>query len=668
MRAFVQRWRDSATELAVLLCVVHLPLALLFSFRARLFYQTAWDLAKDSCLLLVIYCAVALTVGFLVALIGTLIASFSARRAEQFMALVLFAYVSTIVLSMQPFAQKWWWQMLAVISRARGQPTYFEIVPYVLALFLLLLVVYTWRRGLAPTAQRISTSLHNGLPLTLALLVVCLGVAAFTGHAHWRGFGWQHPLPAQPPAAQKLPNIVLLTIDTLAAGDMSLHGFTHPTTPRIDEYAKGAYVFDNFLANANYTTPTVTSMLTGRYPTAHTVYHHYAGVRPEDRAFNLATILRERGYVTAAIVSNPMAHPRNIGVSQSFDYVSEVLNHEPGHRIGFRVFGFARADLGAFLWDWWLGPAVREIIPRVPLRSLQTRPWFPPRLVIDEAREVLAAGHKPIFLWVHVFAPHEPYLSPEPYMGSLLPRGTADTLHDLMVRDPIAGLFDSRRQGRVDQMRLRYDENIMWVDQEVGAFLAELDESGVTRDGVVMITADHGESFEKNWRGHSGPMLHKPLLHVPLVVRLPGQTEGKRIASNAEQVDLLPTVLDLLGMEKPTWADGESLLPMMREGTLSTKPKFAASVYRSPRFVPLNDGTVSVVQGPHKLIRYLASGCEELYDLGTDPRELRNLAAEAPEIAVRLRAEIPAFTGVTVPPGAESPDCKRPWGNQVDDS
>ncbi|HZP13381.1 MAG TPA: sulfatase [Nevskiaceae bacterium] len=663
--SFFQRWRSSAAELYVVLAVLQLPLALLFSYRSRLFYQTLWELVQDTSLLVVVYFAVAVLIGFVVAVIGSAIQLVSARRAEQFMAATVFGYCVLALASMQPFAQKWWWQMLAILQRVRGVPVPVNIVPYLFWLFVLLLALYAWRKGFVTASQRLSASLHNGLRFAIGLLVVCATLALVTGHMYWRGFGWSATQTSATSPTPQAPDVILISIDTLAATDMSLYGYERRTTPELDRFAGGAYVFDHFLANSNYTTPTVTSMITGRYPTAHTVYHHYAGIRPEHRAFNIAHVLKERGYTTAAVASNPMAHPMNIGVADDFDYVSAIASDSPGH-FAFRVFGFTRADLAAFCWDWWLGPAVREIVPRIPLDDIQRKPWYPPARVIDQAKAIVEEHRQPLFLWTHFFAPHEPYISPKPYMGSLLSNGDYDTLYEELVKHPIAGLYGPAQQPRVDELRARYDEDIAWVDHEVGGFLDWLDAHG-GKDALVIVTADHGESFEHGWRGHSGPMLHQPLLHIPLIVRLPRQAAGQRVASNAEQVDLLPTVLDALKLPLPPWADGESLLPMMLEGRESTRTKYSASVYRSPRFQPLTDGTVAAFQGTHKLVRYLASGCEELYDLAADPHERTNLASTDAAMATQLRETIPKLIGVPVPPGRKNADCSRPWGPGIQD-
>jgi arylsulfatase A-like enzyme len=656
--SLLNRWRRSATELFVLLAIVQLPLALLFSFQARLYYQTIWELIQDTSLLVLLYFAVALAISLVVAVIATAIQAINPRRADQVMAASVFAYCVLIALSMQPFVQKWWWQTLAILQRLRGAPVRINLIPILFAAFLLLLAGYAWRKGFTVAGQRISASLHNGKRAALALLIASAVLATVTGHIYWRGFGWSGE-PAKAPTPRP-PDVILISIDTLAANDMSLYGYARKTTPELDRFAAGGYVFDHFQANSNYTTPTVTSMLTGRYPTSHTVYHHYAGVRPEQRTLNLAHVLKEHGYTTAAVVSNPMAHPMNIGIAEDFDYVSDLASDSPGH-FAFRVFGFIRADLAAFVWDWWLGPAVREIVPRIPLESVQRKPWFPPAEVIKRAKPIVEEKRQPMFLWAHFFAPHEPYIVPKPYRGSILAGDEYTTLREDLITHPIAGLYDPQTQPRVDKLRARYDEDIAYVDHEVGEFIDWLDQHGA-KDAVVIVTADHGESFEKGWRGHSGPMLHQALLHVPLIVRLPQQAAGQRVATDAEQVDLLPTLLDFLKIDRPDWADGESLLPMMLEGRESTRPKYAASVYRSPRFQPLTDGTVSVTQGHHKLIRYLASGCEELYDIAADPHEVSNLAASDAATAAALRETIPKLIGVPLPKSSKNPDCSRPWG------
>ena len=118
----------------------------------------------------------------------------------------------------------------------------------------------------------------------------------------------------------------------------------------------------------------------------------------------------------------------------------------------------------------------------------------------------------------------------------------------------------------MDQKRLRYDEFILEADFQVGVFLDKLNAKGYLDNSIIVITSDHGESFTKNYLGHGGPYLHQALIHVPLIIHLPGQTEGKRIPFYAGQVDLVPTLMALLDLPIPKWAEGESLKAAMLEG------------------------------------------------------------------------------------------------------
>ena len=665
MRTFLRHWQRSAAEFCVLLVVVQLPIALLFSAESRLYYQTPWELAKDVALLVLVYGAIAAIMAVVVAAVASGLRLSGELRARQFMAVTVLIFCGIVLLGLQPMVQKWWWQTLDLL-KDRGITIRFNAAPYFLLLLIAVIGSYLWRRGFVAGAERVSTSLRNGVPLTLGILAISASVAAATGHLHWRPFGWSKAAAEVAPAAPGVPNVFLVTIDTLSARDMSLYGYQLPTTPGLERFARNAHVFEHFLANSNFTTPTVTSMLTGRYPVSHTVYQRFAGVRPEHRAFNLATVLKRHGYTTAAVVSNPLAHPMNINIGEDFDYVTATPDASPGHTC-FRLLGFTHAGLVGFFWDWWLGPAVREIVTRIPLSVVQRSPWYPPGLVIEEARKFLAENRHPAFLWTHFYAPHDPYLSPAPYLGKFLQGGDVDSLYEQMVESPAHTYNPAHQQAIVDKLRLRYDENIAYVDHEVGEFLDSLERAGALRNALVIIAADHGESFDRGWRGHLGPMLYQPLVHIPLIIRLPDQqAPGSRITANAEQVDLLPTVLDVLNIPKPQWSDGESLLPVLRGGAPSAKTKYSMTVEKSVRFKPLTNGTVAVIRDKHKLIRYMTSGCEELFDLEADPAELVNLASKDSETAAALRIEIPRLIGVPLPETTgKRADCSRPWADQI---
>jgi arylsulfatase A-like enzyme len=649
---FPRRAFDLGRNVSVLLILLHLPITLLFSIKSRQLYETPGEIFKDTALLIVLYFLLAMALGAIVAALASL-AGFVGERAARRTSASGLVIVFLIALSgLLPMSEKWWFFAGWVIRMKLGWAPGPNAPTYGFAAAFLLLAIVLARRGVVAVGEGIAGGLRNGGTLTLGIVVIATLIAGFTGYLHRRPFGWKsEPAVATAPSPAP-PNVILITIDTLAKQDLSLYGYHLPTSPGLDALAKNASVFDRFYANSNYTTPTVTSILTGRYPSSHGVYHLYGRVRAEERGRTLAGELSRRGYVTAAVMSNPMGHPFNIGLYDDFDYIPAVPNSFPGHRLQ-SLLGFDRANLTSPLFDWWWTAFLYRVVPRVPIESVQHAVWYPPEKVMAGAREFLKGrGDKPVFLWAHFLPPHDPYMPPPPFRGQFLKTGEFDSLYEQYIGNLVMGPYRPDQQIYVDQLRARYDENIAFVDHEVAGFIDELRAQGLLDRSVLVITADHGESFEKGWRGHDGPLLHDPLVHVPLIVRLPGQTEGRRIAGNGEEVDLLPTILDAVGAPVPQWAEGESLLPLLKGAAASGKPKLAMSFELSSRFRPLALGTVSVLEGNDRLVRDLASGCEELYDVSDDPLEHRNRIADQGERAASLRTRIEAILGKKFAPGA----------------
>ena len=103
----------------------------------------------------------------------------------------------------------------------------------------------------------------------------------------------------------------------------------------------------------------------------------------------------------------------------------------------------------------------------------------------------------------------------------------------------------------MDRHRLAYDEYILSTDRAFGSFIAELDKSGRLRDTTVVVSADHGESFEGGIYQHQTSYLTRPVIHIPLIIKTPGQQTGRTVALTADQTSLAPTILDIAGQPKP---------------------------------------------------------------------------------------------------------------------
>jgi len=662
MRNWLKSAVDVALQVAVLLIILHLPLTLLFSLGSRLMYETETEVLNDTALLVVLYGAFALGFGFILATSAALLRALGERAAQRTMATGIVAITSIVVLSLLPIADKWWlteklvMKSRVVIAIGPWGPTVLFVLLFAM------LGTFMVRRGLVWTGERLSRGFRNGSGLVMLIVIVAAAFVSVSGYYQFRPWGWKEQTASAAPAwaagatTVKPPNVILITIDTLADRDMSLYGYRLPTTPGLERIAASASVFDRFYAVSNYTTPTVTTILTGRYPSSHGVYHLYGRVRPEERGRTLAAELRKRGYVTAAVMSNPFGHPLNVGLFDDFDFIPPIPNAFPGRSVQ-RLLGFHRANVFSPLWDWWWISWLHRVVPHVPLDSVQHAVWYPPERVIADSNDFLGTtpASRPLFLWAHFLPPHDPYMPPAPFLGKFLASGEFDTLSEQFSEEAVHGPYKPEQQKAVDLLRLRYDENIAFIDDAVSRFVDDLSSRGLLANSVLLITADHGESFEKGWRGHNGPMLHDALVHIPLIVKLPGQAEGRRIADNADETDLLPTILDAIGAPAPSWADGESLLPLLKGAAGSGRPKFSMSFERSSRFVPLASGTVSTLQGDERLIRYLGSGCEELYDLRDDPQEQRNRIAERPERATELRLAIGRMMGFKLAASALQP-------------
>jgi arylsulfatase A-like enzyme len=250
---------------------------------------------------------------------------------------------------------------------------------------------------------------------------------------------------------------------------------------------------------------------------------------------------------------------------------------------------------------------------------------------------LLAAGPGPAFVWAHTMPPHAPYLPPDSTRHRLLPAGELERWHEFMAENVP---YRARAQRVVDKHRLRYRESIMAVDDALGRLLDELQRLGRLEQALVIVTADHGESFERNFIGHAGPLLHDAVVRIPLIIKLPGQTLGRVVGQPVSQADLAPTLLDLAGAAALPRSEGRSLRPLLEAAPLDPAPVFTMSMERQSRFQPIRVGHYAVIDGPHKLIWHLGEDTVELYDLAADARELDNLAPRQPEVVARLKAPL----------------------------
>ncbi|MFH0797360.1 MAG: sulfatase-like hydrolase/transferase, partial [Candidatus Omnitrophota bacterium] len=258
-----------------------------------------------------------------------------------------------------------------------------------------------------------------------------------------------------------------------------------------------------------------------------------------------------------------------------------------------------------------------------------------------EANKFLQNTKTPFFLWVHILPPHAPYSPPEKFRDIFL---KDPGFNENSTRSLVSLHYLPEQQSLVDKLRARYDENILYADNEFGNFIERLQRNRYLENSILIVSTDHGESFEKGYLSHGsfGHYLYQPLIHIPLLIHLPGQKQGKVITSNAEQIDIAPTILDLLGIDIPAWMEGESLKKAMFNNYVTTKPKFAAnSLELNYINRPITKGGFAVIKDNYKYIYDIQKGQGgELYDLEKDPEEQNNLVKKEKERAADLKGLI----------------------------
>lgn len=512
--------------------------------------------------------------------------------------------------------------------------------------------------GLAVAATRRGQALAATLR-RWALRATLVGACAALAVPFW---GWSRPArePSHPAASSRAldaavdsaahgpPHIVLLTIDALSAEHMSLYGATRATTPMIGTFASAATTFDRAYANANFTTPGVASILTGTRPWTHRALQLPTWPDADARRVSLPALLQRAGYQTAYVSTNPVAGADKNGLGRYFNFASRDRIHDPGLCTDTLSVWFKYACPIAAM------PLFTQLVTLADrLHGSRDATHYDPQLAIEPALLWLERADKsrPVFLWVHLFPPHSPYAAPPPWLGAFDASENARRLRDT---EPHWGYeLGHVADLRVQVLAARYDESVAYADYYSGVFLRQALQL-LGGNTVVVVTADHGESFRHGYGAHTGPGLYDEIIHVPLIIKLPGQNQGLHSPMLAEQVDIAPTLAQLAGLTAPSLWEGRSLLSAWSTSPAAPppaeKPAYSMNFEQNPRFADLSNGVVAVIAGHWKLVHYLGRlhypqmppSQDALFDLALDPAETVNLAATQTDIVLQLRSLIDA--------------------------
>lgn len=447
------------------------------------------------------------------------------------------------------------------------------------------------------------------------------------------------------------PNIIIITFDALCAKHTSLYGFTRDTTPELVKLGRESYVFNNMYSSSNWTLPSLASLLTGRHPNNHRMLNNYSLFMSHSPKNNLMCILKEAGYETAVSVANAYTISWKLQL-QGVDHVySRYIGFEDRNNIMKLCYQY-----GIYSGTWLSNIIVESLFYKIIIKAMHSA-WFDnpsphlrdplyflsPEKTFGKAANFLRKMQQPLFLWVHILPPHAPYIPRNNFLYTFLPEKTIDNYRDFSIingRYSKDWTYKSVDQPLIDKLSFRYDEHIFYGDHELGKFLSLLKETGIYEKSIVIVSADHGESFERNFWQHGGPYLYQTLINVPLVIHLPGQTLGKRIEANVSHVDIAPTILDFLGIEAPAWMDGKSFKKALYDNRFDTGTKFSMNLTLQNAPDNFQTPSIAAIHGEYKLINYLAFNQYEMYNLRRDPKEENNLVGVEPERFFALQKEI----------------------------
>ncbi len=454
------------------------------------------------------------------------------------------------------------------------------------------------------------------------------------------------------------PNLIILVLDALSATNMSLYGYRRKTTPQLEQFARRANVYHAHYAGGTFTTSGTASLLTGTYPWTHRAVNVRGLVHRSFTTKNLFHLFPS--HVRVAFTQNYLA---NYLLQQFHDDLdrhlpvgafSELAQYKAGSDLPtqeFRaltdsVFGDPPGSLLLGSANKYL-EAYRANRARIELEEFQEyqgKIIFKIRDVFAGIADELARLDQPSLCYFHVYPPHDPYRPQTEFSGLFLDGWNPKP-------KPRHSLWKDHSTSRktLNEQRLLYDQYLANADAAFGELVERLEASGVLDRSILIVTSDHGESFERGYLGHSGPYVYEPSIRIPLLIAVPGQMERRDYHSITTSVDILPTLLTIAGYAIPSWCEGRVLPGFGLADENGERVIFSMDGKNSSAFGDLPVLSVAMRKGKYKIIHYRGyneegdpyhAGVYELFDIASDPGERTNLAGSHPSILNELKKEL----------------------------
>lgn len=418
-----------------------------------------------------------------------------------------------------------------------------------------------------------------------------------------------HRMTAAKRADANAPNVVFVLIDALRADRLSYTGYPRRTSPFIDQLASGGTVFTRAYSHGNRTMIAMPSLFTSKYPSyARVIRNNDWWVPLSDEQTTIAEMLRDSGYATFALMSNPYLK-RPFGLTQGFDRVEEFNDgylHLVLHRLLLKSGLASRPRYAMGL------PANATEVTGAALAWLRRKP-----------------ADAPFFCYIHYMDVHQPYLPPESFedMFTLDPRLRSIDPRELTTRTVDVVHTPGSLLGEDDLTRLSdlYDACIRYVDSEIER-LVEAAVSRNDRPTIVIITSDHGDEFQEHGQLYHTNLLIEELIRVPLLIWRSDRPESRRVEKLVRHIDVLPTIAELTGARAHFDIVGRSLVPELNSGA------------EGPAVYLIAEGEYcsAVVEQGWKLMRVDTTSTIALFDLTTDFGARHDVADKEPRTFKRM--------------------------------
>jgi len=391
------------------------------------------------------------------------------------------------------------------------------------------------------------------------------------------------------------PNVIFISIDSLRRDHLSCYGYFRETSPNIDKLAAKGTIFENAVSTTCWTLPSHMSMFTGLYNMQHGV--------DDDNTNALRTgiktmpeFMRENGYLTYGIFSGPFLHPA-FGFSRGFDQYVDCSSSK---------------DLAQNINE------IQKLTPYLSKMHFESHEDITGNKIYEAFSKWYSERDRsrPYFAFLHMWDVHYDYKPPPPY----------DKLYDPHYQGIMSTSFNNNpRLGPhictrdLEHLIALYDGEINWTDYIIGQILDKLRKSGEIDNTMIVITSDHGEEFlEHGQFGHDN--LYDELVRIPLIIYFKGTFPNKRLDYHISHIDLLPTILDIIGNTIPDYIPGLSIKRIIEENNKKERPLLLELTSKAR-----NKLIKSVRAEEWKFLYDIGNSKPSFYDLKSDPDEKHSL-------------------------------------------